>query len=1204
MDLSSIKLKLASPEDIMSWSYGEVTKPETINYRTQKPEREGLFSEAIFGPTKDWECYCGKYKRIRYKGIICDRCGVEVTRSIVRRERMGHIKLAAPVAHIWFLRGVPSKIAAILGVSLPDLEKVIYFASYVVTKVNEDLKAEAMKRIESEFKSKLKNAKNEEGRENLKELKDREKNSLKNLIKYQIISELDFRDLSLKYGEVFEARIGAEGVRHLLEEMNLEDLIQELEGDLSNEVNPLEQRKVARRLKFAKGMLKAGIRPEWAIMTTLPVIPPALRPMVPLDGGRYATSDLNDLYRRVINRNNRLKHLLELKAPEVITKNEKRMLQEAVDALIDNSMRRGQVTTAASTGQKRALKSLADMLKGKQGRFRQNLLGKRVDYSGRSVIVIGAELGIAECGLPKHMALELFKPFVIGILIKKELAHNIKSATRLIEQETPDVWAALEEAMHEKLVLLNRAPTLHRLSVQAFKPVLIEGKAVKIPALPTHAFNADFDGDQMAVHLPLTNEAQTEARELMLASHGILKPATGEPVATPSHDMSFGIYYLTSVLEGAKGQGKIFSSRYEALLSFENDFTDLRAVIKVPNPDYNPPSPDGFGEAKPKMIETTPGRMIFNKTLPKGHKYVNKILTKPDLKMIGSDIWDEYGEETTVEFLDAIKDLGFHYATVSGISWGLNDLKIPPEKPQIIAESEKLIEENGQLYEDGLLTEYERRSKAIEIWNETKSKLSDLVKKQVSDQDPAFLIVDSKSRGNWSVLDQMMGMRGIFVNPAGEFIELPVKNSLKEGLTSLEYFISTHGARKGLVDTALKTATAGYLTRRLVDVAQDVVITEDDCKDKEGYTLYAEDSKFSGESLGRRVKGRVVMEDIVDANGEVVVKKSKIVDKEASKKIEDLKLAKIRIRSPIKCKSPNGICRLCYGYDLSKNKMVDIGEAVGIVTAQAIGEPGTQLTMRTFHTGGVAGGADITMGLPRVEEIFEVRPPTFKALIADVNGKVLSVQDTGKNKIITVEVIDTHSTSSGQAGEKREYSVAPNLAIAVASGDLISQGQQLSEGHVDLKELFATTDNNIDTVARYIVREVQSIYFPTGDSINDKHVELITRQMFSRVKVADPGDTDLLSGDVVEKKRLWQENEIVKGEKKAEATYEQLILGISKVALTTDSFLSAASFQETARILIESAIVGKEDYLRGLKENVIIGRLIPAGTGFQEKIGE
>jgi len=1165
----------------LSWSYGEVTKPETINYRTQKPERDGLFSEAIFGPVKDWECYCGKYKRIRYKGIVCDRCGVEVTRSIVRRERMGHIKLAAPVAHIWFMRGVPSKVATVLGVGLQEIERVIYFASYVVMKVDEDLKAEAMKRIESEFKSKIKSAKNETEEESLKELKDREKNNLKNLRRYQVISELDFRDLSLKYGEVFEAGIGAEAVKRLLEEIDFDDLITDIESEIKGETNPLEYKKLSRRMRFIKGMQKAGIRPEWMILTTLPVIPPALRPMVPLDGGRYATSDLNDLYRRVINRNNRLKHLLELKAPEVITKNEKRMLQEAVDALIDNSMRRGQITTAASTGQKRALRSLADMLKGKQGRFRQNLLGKRVDYSGRSVIVIGPELGIAECGLPKRMALELFKPFVIGILIRKELAHNIKSASRLIEQETPDVWAALEEAMAGKLVLLNRAPTLHRLSVQAFRPTLIEGKAIKIPALPTHAFNADFDGDQMAVHLPLTDDAQREARDLMLSSHGILKPATGEPVASPSHDMSFGIYYLTSVLENAKGKGKVFSSRYEALLAFENDFIDLRAMIKVPNPDYKD------NDKETKMIETTPGRIIFNKTLPKEFKYVNKVLTKPDLRSIGSDIWDEYGEETTVEFLDKVKDIGFHYATVSGVSWGMGDLKIPPEKKKIIEEADNSIEENRRLYDEGLLTEYERKSKAIEIWNNAKSRLSSLVKQQLGGQDPAFLLVDSKSRGTWSVIDQLMGMRGIFANPAGELIELPVRNSLKEGLTSLEYFISTHGARKGLVDTALKTATAGYLTRKLVDVAQSVVVLEDDCKDKEGYTIYAEDSKISGESLGRRIKGRVVLEDLLDKNGEVIVKKGKIVDKEASRKVDEAGIDRARIRSLIKCKALDGICRLCYGYDLSKGKLVKSGEAVGIVTAQAIGEPGTQLTMRTFHTGGVAGGADITMGLPRVEEIFEARPPQFKALVADVDGKVLSVEDTGKQKIITVETND---------GEKKEYAIAPNLSVSVTRGDLVSVGQQLSEGHVDLKELFATT-NDIDMVARYIIREVQAIYYPTGDSINDKHVELIVRMMFSRVKVMNPGDTDLLSGDVVEKKRLWQENERAKQNKKQEATAEQLLQGITKVSLTTDSFLSAASFQETARILIDSATVGKEDMLKGLKENVIIGRLIPAGTG-------
>ncbi|OGM95933.1 MAG: DNA-directed RNA polymerase subunit beta' [Candidatus Yanofskybacteria bacterium RIFCSPHIGHO2_02_FULL_38_22b] len=1187
MDLSSIKLKIASPEDILSWSYGEVTKPETINYRTQKPEREGLFSEAIFGPTKDWECYCGKYKRIRYKGIICDRCGVEVTRSIVRRERMGHIKLAAPVAHIWFLRGVPSKIATVLGVSLSELERVIYFASYIVVSVNQDLKAEAMKRVESEFKSKMKNAKSDDEQESLKELKEREKSNLKNLNKYQVLSELDFRDLSVKYGEVFEAGIGAEAVRRLLEEVNLDELASQLEGVSKNETNPLEQKKISRRLKFLKSMSRSGIRPEWMIITALPVIPPALRPMVPLDGGRYATSDLNDLYRRVINRNNRLKHLLELKAPEVITKNEKRMLQEAVDSLVDNSMRRGQVTTAASTGQKRALKSLADMLKGKQGRFRQNLLGKRVDYSGRSVIVIGPELGISECGLPKHMALELFKPFVIGILIRKELAHNIKSANRLIDQETPDVWAALEEAIQDKLVLLNRAPTLHRLSVQAFKPNLIEGKAIKIPAMPVFAFNADFDGDQMAVHLPLTNEAQKEARDLMLASHGILKPATGDPVAIPSHDISFGCYYLTTIEEGAKGESKIYSSRYEALLAYENNLLDLRAKIKIPDPDSESESKRGF-------IETTAGRIIFNKALPKDYKFINRSFTKPDLKKLEADIWDEQGEGVTVDFLNKIKDLGFYYATISGVSWGMDDLRLPTEKPVIIEEADKKVEENKRLYENGLLTEYERKSKAIEIWNEAKLKLSVLVKKQFSSNDPAFMMVDSKSRGNWSVLDQMMGMRGIFANPAGELIELPVKDSFKEGLTPLEYFISTHGARKGLVDTALRTATAGYLTRRLVDVAQDVVIMEEDCKDKDGYTLHASDGKFSGEPIGRRVRGRVVLEDIVDEKGDVVVKKGKIVDKEASLKIDELKPESIKIRSLIKCKALRGVCRMCYGNDLSKNKLVELGEAVGIVTAQAIGEPGTQLTMRTFHTGGVAGGADITMGLPRVEEIFEARPPSFKALLADVDGKVKSVEEKGKNKIITL---------ISSQGEEIEYPISLNLSVSVSAGDMVARGQQLSEGHVDLKELFKMTDS-IDEVARYVIREVQAIYFPTGDSINDKHVELISRQMFARVRVVDSGDTDLLVGDIIEKRRLIEENDKAKEAKKREAVAEQLIMGISKVALSTDSFLSAASFQETAKILIESATVGKEDHMIGLKENVIIGRLIPAGTGYNRGIEE
>ncbi len=1194
-DLAYIKLKLASPEDILSWSYGEVTKPETINYRTQKAEREGLFSEAIFGPTKDWECYCGKYKRIRYKGIICDRCGVEVTRSIVRRERMGHIKLAAPVAHIWFLRGVPSKLASVLGVSLPELEKVVYFASYIVTHVNDDLRTEAMKRIEGEFKAKMKNASAEE-QERLKELKDRERNNLKNLKKYQILSELEYRDLSVKYGEVFEAGIGAESVRRLLEAIDLQELVAKLEQEQKNEVNPVEVRRISRRVKLVQNMIRSNIRPEWMVMTILPVIPPSLRPMVPLDGGRYATSDLNDLYRRVINRNNRLKHLVELKAPEVIVKNEKRMLQEAVDALIDNSMRRGQVTTAASTGQKRALKSLADMLKGKQGRFRQNLLGKRVDYSGRSVIVVGPKLSISECGLPKHIALELFKPFVIGILIRNGLAHNIKSAGRLIEQETPDVWAALEEVIADKLVLLNRAPTLHRLSVQAFKPVLIEGKAIQLPAMPVYAFNADFDGDQMAVHLPLTKEAQQEARELMMSTHAILKPATGEPVAVASHDISMGCYYLTSAAENVPGTGKLFSSFSEALLAYENGLVHLRAKIKV---YYEPAEPVTVSSSLkdtvtvPGIIETTPGRIIFNNAVPAGYGFANKTLTKPDLRSIEADIWDEFGEDVTVKFLDDVKDLGFRYATQSGLSWGMADLKLPKEKPEIIAEAEAMVEENRKLFDDGLLTEYERRSKAIEIWNKTKSRLSVLVKQQLTPEDPAYIMVDSKSRGNWSTLDQMMGMRGIFANPSGELIELPVKDSLKEGLAPLEYFISTHGARKGLVDTALKTASAGYLTRRLVDVAQDIVVMDEDCKDKEGYMIYAEDSKFSGELLSKRLRGRVVMDEIVDARGDVIVKKGKMVDKHAAKKIEEIGLKQARIRSVIKCKSVNGICRVCYGNDLSSNEMIDVGEAVGIIAAQAIGEPGTQLTMRTFHTGGVAGGADITMGLPRVEEIFETRPPQFRALIADVDGRVLAVEDRGKTKAIIVEVKDT--------GEKREYLVSPNITVAVAPNDLVARGQQLSEGHIDLKELFQTT-GDIDAVSRYIIREVQSIYFPTGDSINDKHVELIVRQMFSRVRVVDPGDTDLLSGDIIEKRKAWQENLKAKEAGKHQAAIEQLLLGITKVSLTTESFLSAASFQETAKVLIEASIAGKEDPLRGLKENVIIGRLIPAGTGLKERL--
>ncbi len=1184
MNFTSLKIKLASPEEILEWSFGEVTKPETINYRTQKPERDGLFSEAIFGPTKDWACYCGKYRRIRYKGIICDRCGVEVTRSIVRRERMGHIKLASPVAHIWFLRGVPSKIALFLNVSLQELERVIYFAGYIITRVNEELKTGAMKKIESEFRSKIKSSGSENEKEALQEQREKEKNNLKNIRKYQILSELDFRELSLKYGEVFEAGIGAEAVRHLLEEIDLDQAAKAIEQELKITEAPPMRKKLIRRLKLIKGMFKSNIRPEWMILTALPVIPPALRPMVQLDGGRYATSDLNDLYRRVINRNNRLKHLIELKAPEVITKNEKRMLQEAVDALIDNSMRRGQTMIAASTGQRRALKSLADMLKGKQGRFRQNLLGKRVDYSGRSVIVIGPQLDINECGLPKHLALELFKPFVINRLREKGLAHNIRSANRLIEQGTPDVWEALEESIQNRLVLLNRAPTLHRLSVQAFKPILIEGKAIKIPALPTRAFNADFDGDQMAVHLPITKEAQKEAYDLMYSSHGILKPATGEPVAGATHDITFGCYYLTTIEDNLRGEGKYFSSESEAQLAYELDFIDLRAKIKV---RLNRPLKNSSGAETVKIIETSVGRIIFNKSLPEDFGYINFPLVQSDLKNIEADILSKYGEGITVKFLNYIKNIGFHHATISGLSWSIDDLRIPGEKGRLLEEAEKIIEENKGLYEQGLLTEHERKSKAIEIWTGVKSKLEKLVKQQFGPKDSVYLMVESKARGSWSTVNQLAGIRGLMTKPDGELIELPVKGSFKEGLNVLEYFISTHGARKGLVDTALRTASAGYLTRRLVDVAQDVVVRVKDCKDKEGYLMRSQDGRYTGESLGKRLHGRVVLQEVKDKDGNIIVKKGRLIDKEAGQSIDNAGITEILVRSLITCKAIDGICQLCYGYDLSKNKLIELYEAVGIVTAQAIGEPGTQLTMRTFHTGGVAGGGDITMGLPRVEEIFEVRPPTMHAVISEVDGKVIAIQDKGKQKSVAVET---------ENGEIKEYMIPVGFVSLVSYGDLVAAGQQLSDGHIDLRELFALTGDK-NSVARYIIREVQNVYFATGEGINEKHIELIVRQMFSRVKIIDPGDTELLPGDIVEKRTALEANQFMEQNRSKPATFEQLLSGITRVSLSTESFLSAASFQETARVLIDAAVMGKEDNLRGLKENVIIGRLIPAGTG-------
>lgn len=1179
MDFEAIKLKIASPEEILDWSYGEVTKPETINYRTQRPEKDGLFSERIFGPTKDWECYCGKYRKIRYKGVVCDRCGVEVTRSIVRRERMGHIKLAAPVAHIWFLRSVPSRLSLILDVPLPKLERVIYYGGFfIITNVNEENKKRALKELEQEFETRKKNTRQEgikvdELRAGLQEAKSQ----LERLQVGEIIAEAEFYDLSRRFGDVFEAGSGAEAVRKILENMDLKVLVVEIQKELKEVEDTSREVRLIKRLKLVTSLLKNGMRPEWMILTVLPVLPPDLRPMVALDGGRYATSDLNDLYRRVINRNNRLKKLLELKAPEVIVTNEKRMLQESVDALIDNAARFG---SQQLSSQRRPLKSLADILKGKQGRFRQNLLGKRVDYSGRSVIVIGPELKLHQCGLPKKMALELFKPFVISKIIERGLAHNIRNANRLIEQAPPEVWGILEEVIAGRKVLLNRAPTLHRLGIQAFQPLLIEDLAIRIPPMVCPAFNADFDGDQMAVHLPLGEEAQREASEIMLSSMNILKPATGDPIAVPTQDIVLGCYYLTTVNQTALGAGKVFASKDEAFFAYESGIIDVNAPIKI-----------GVGA---NALETSIGRLIFNEALPPDFEFVNKQLNKKELSKIAAAIVYRVGIETASQYLDKIKEIGFEWATRSGISWGMDDLVTPAQKSDIVKKAQEEVNVVQRQYEEGLLTDAERRARVVSIWKKANDYLNkNIVPKTLDPLSSVYSIIDSGARGSWSQPGQMMGMKGLVQNPKGEIIELPVLSSYKEGLRVLEYFISTHGARKGSTDTALKTASAGYLTRRLVDVAQDVIIREEDCGTKEGVDIHREDGLEFGSTFASRLFSRSALDDIKVGN-KTVVKAGEIIDREMADIIDKSDLAKVKVRSPITCKTLYGICSKCYGYDLGKNKPVKIGEAVGIVAAQSIGEPGTQLTMRTFHIGGVAG-ADITHGLPRVEEVFEVRPPKGRAFMSEIHGTVVDIEERGSVKVIKI--------AGGRGGKEiKEYLIPRTSEIFVKTGAEVKKGDQLCEGNLDLKEIFHL--RGVEAVQRYILNEVQRIYLSEGASINNKHIEVIIRQMFARVKIKDSGDSEFVRGDVVEKSKFLEVNRMLKKEGRAPAKAIQLLLGITKVALSTESFLSAASFQETARILISAAIEGKDDKLRGLKENVIIGRLIPVGTGFQAKIDE
>jgi len=1184
-DLQSIRIKLASPQDILDWSRGEVKKPETINYRTQRPEKDGLFCEKIFGPSKDFECYCGKYKGIRFKGITCDRCSVEVTRSSVRRERMGHIQLASPVSHIWFLRGVPSRIGMVLGVPSQKLEKVIYFAAYIITKVDEDGKKALLKEIEAEFKQKLQKIKKDKlfkqkekkkQEESLRALFAERKEEILSLELLNVLSEGEYRDFSFKYGEVFEAGTGAETLREIFKEIDLKKEIKASKQKAAG-LKGVKKKKTLAKLKLLEGMERAGIRPEWMFLQVLPVLPPDLRPMVQLDGGRYASSDLNDLYRRVINRNNRLKYLLEISAPDVIVRNEKRMLQEAVDALLDNKMRKSQMV-AASTGGKRLLKSLADILSGKQGRFRRNLLGKRVDYSGRSVIVPGPELSLFECGLPKIMALELFRPFVIKKLLDKELAYNIRGAARLIDEGIDEVWASLEEIVEGKLVLLNRAPTLHRLGIQAFYPRLIEGEAIKLHPMVCSAYNADFDGDQMGVYVPLSKEAQKEAQELMLSSKNLLKPADGLPIAVPTKDMTIGCYYMTGLKKGAKGEGKTFSCFEEAILAYQLGEIDVRARIKV--------------EHEGEIIETNCGRILFNQSLPQNHMFVNEQVNSKKISKIISELIENNPSEEVQVTLDRIKALGFEFSTLSGISWGMDDLIVPAQKQELIKQAEKEEKKVEEHFAKGFLSNKERLAKLIEIWQNVKEKIEKLIPETLPKDGPVFSMIDSGARGSWAQPVQMAGMKGLVTSPSGRIIELPVKHSFKEGFDVLEYFISTHGARKGTADTALRTSASGYLTRRLVDVAHEVIITEEDCGDKKGLEVSKADAEVIDQDFKFKIVGRVSVEDVKDPKTKkVIVKKKGVISWAQARQIDASDIKEVKVFSPLTCKSQRKLCKKCYGWDMGKNKLVELGESVGVIAAQSIGEPGTQLTMRTFHTGGVSSVGDITRGLPRVEEIFETRSPKGEGLMSLSEGKVKEVNlEKGKIKV---------AVKKGKKEEIMEYNIPPESEVFVKKGDELKPGQALCQGSLDLKKLHKLTDQ--DRAQKYILKEVQRIYAAEGINIHDKHIEIIVRQMFSRCRITDGADSPWVAGEVVTRAELSEKNEELKKAKKKPAKAKSIILGISRVALTSDSFLSAASFQETSRVLISAALRGAEDKLHGLKENVMIGRLIPAGTSFKKK---
>ena len=1145
---NKIKIGIASDEKIREWSKGEVKKPETINYRTLKPEKDGLFCEKIFGPTKDWECHCGKYKRVRYKGIVCDKCGVEVTKSKVRRERMGHIELAAPVAHIWYFKGIPSRIALMLDISPRNLEKVIYFASYIVT---------------------------DKGTSGLE--------------KCQILTEKEYHEAEEKYGrKSFKAEMGAEAIRKLLEEIDLAKLTAQIEKEIEN-ASEQRKAKLIKRLDTVEAFLQSGNRPEWMVMNVVPVIPPDLRPMVQLDGGRFATSDLNDLYRRVINRNNRLKRLLELGAPEIIVRNEKRMLQESVDALIDNS-RRGRPVTGAGN---RPLKSLSDLLKGKLGRFRQNLLGKRVDYSGRSVIVVGPELKIYQCGLPKEMAIELFKPFVMKELVERHLAHNIKSAKRMVERLSPEVWGILEEVIKDHPVMLNRAPTLHRLGIQSFEPVLVEGRAIKLHALVCEAFNADFDGDQMAIHLPLTPEAQAESRYLMLATNNLLKPQDGKPVAVPRLDMILGSYYLTMTLDGELGEGKYFKDPDEAIMAYENHDVGMHAKIFVRI------TKEIDGEMKSKKIETSVGRIIFNQGIPQDLGFIDRKedpfqyeinfpVMKKSMGTIIERTIDKHGLIESAEVIDYIKALGFKYSTLAGITFSVADVKVPDSKKDILADADKQVEKVRNQYRRGLITDDERYQSVVNIWEKATNDVSKAMEENFDDLNPIYMMVKSGARGNMNQLRQIAGMRGLMASTTGKAVEIPIKSCFREGLDALEYFISSHGARKGLSDTALRTADSGYLTRRLVDVSQDIIVREHDCGTVDGLTI--EDIKDGNqivEGLAERLEGRYPLNDILDPQtNEVIVDTNTMINKDIAKRIVDAGITKVVVRSVIACRGKHGVCQKCYGMGLARRDLVSIGESVGIIAAQSIGEPGTQLTMRTIHSGGVAGVADITQGLPRVEEIFEARKPKGVAVITEIDGTV-KISDNKKK----LEVIVTSKDDS------RTYTIPFGSKLKVKDGDEVKAADPLIEGSINPAEILAI--KGPEGVYEYVISEIQKAYRNQGVDINDKHVEVIARQMLRKVRVDDGGDTDMFPGSLVDMYEFEDKNKEAVEQGKRPATGKRALLGITKASLATDSFLSAASFQETTRVLTEAAIKGKEDDLIGLKENVIIGKLIPAGTGMK-----